>query len=64
MWNTVDFEPAPGKCGRCVDGVVFGGFDPHNPVQSFCTCSDGLRAARVSEEMLSREALHVYETHA
>jgi len=64
VWHSVPFEPAPKGCGNCVDGVVFGGFDPMNPVQSFCSCEQGLEAAGVTEELLEREALHVYSTHA
>ena len=64
MW-TPDFEPTPHGCSACVEGVKFGGFDPWNPVRSFCECAEGLRLAGVSELMLERagvgdgnEAIH------
>lgn len=54
MWG-IEFEaPAAQGCSACVEGVKFGGFDPMNPVRSFCECAEGLRLAGVTEAMLQR----------
>jgi hypothetical protein len=53
MWG-IDFEPAAPSCAACIEGVRFGGFDPFNPVRSFCECSEGMRLAGVTEGMLNR----------
>jgi hypothetical protein len=53
MW-TPEFEPVALGCSACVEGVKFGGFDPFNPVRSFCECAEGMRLAGLTEAMLKR----------
>jgi len=49
-----EFVPTSRGCAACIEGVRFGGFDPQNPVLSFCTCGEGVLLAGVTEEMLRR----------